>query len=67
MINIHQGIFRYNRLTSSDKPAPALFQQVMNTVPTGLTGTTAYIDNILIASETQDELFNRLFSVCKQI
>ena len=39
----------------------------MDAMLTGLTGTAAFIDDIIIASETQDELLNRVFSVFEQV
>ena len=59
-INTHQGLLRYNQLTFSVKSASVLFKQVMDAMLTGLTGTAAFIDDIIV-SETQDELLNRLF------
>ena len=46
---------------------PALFQQVLDAMLTGLTGNAAFINNTIITSETRDELFNHLLSVFKQI
>ena len=54
--------FPYKRLTFDVKSVPALFQQVMDAMLTGLTGTAAFIDDIIIARETLDELLNCLFS-----
>lgn len=46
---------------------PALFQQMMDAMMTALTGTTAFINDIIIASETPDVLLNHLFSAFEQI
>ena len=34
---------------------------------TGLTGIAVYTDDIIVAAESQDELFGRLFSVYSRI
>lgn len=54
-INIHKGLFRYNRLPFCMKSVPVLFQQTMDAMMTGLTGGTGFID-ISVAEVTQDEL-----------
>lgn len=58
MINTHKGLFQYNRLTFGVKSAPALSQQVTDAILTGLNRTAPFIDDVIIASETQDEQFN---------
>ena len=60
MINTHKGLFSNNQLTFSVNSVPPLFQQMMDAMPTGLIGIATFTDNIIVASETQDELLNRL-------
>ena len=41
---LHMGLFCYNQLTLSVKPAPVLFQHIMDAMLTGFTGTAAFTD-----------------------
>ena len=66
-INTHKGLFRFNRLSFGVKPAPAIFQQTMDAMLTGLTGVAAFIDDIIVTAASQDELLQRLFSVFSRI
>lgn len=50
-INTHKGIYKLNRLPFGLKVAPALFQQVMDTMLAGLEFGTAYLDDILVKSK----------------
>ena len=59
-INTHRGLFRYTRLPFGVKSAPAIFQQLMDTMLTGITGATAYLDDIIIVGKTEQELFAHL-------
>ena len=61
-INTHKDLFRCNRLSFGVKLAPAIFQQKMDTMLTGLPGVATYIDDIIVAAAFQDELLHRLFS-----
>ncbi|CAH8609833.1 unnamed protein product [Dicrocoelium dendriticum] len=66
-INTHRGLYQYNRLPFGVKTAPAIFQQVMDAMLTGLTGAAAYLDDIIIMGGTQEELFQRLDDVMMRI
>ncbi|CAH8589626.1 unnamed protein product [Dicrocoelium dendriticum] len=66
-INTHRGLYQYNRLPFGVKTAPAIFQQVMDAMLTGVTGAAAYLDGIIIMGSTQDELFQRLDDVLQRI
>ena len=49
-INTHRGLYKFDRLVFGIKVAPAIFQQVMNTMLGGFDFTFAYLDVIVISS-----------------
>ena len=52
----HRGLFDYNVMPFGLTNAPAIFQELMNGVLEGLSDfTTAYLDDILIYSETLEK------------
>ena len=55
-INIHRGLFQFTRLPLGVKTAPAIFQQIMDTMLTGVEGTAAYLDDIIIVGQSNQEL-----------
>lgn len=66
-INTHRGLYRYNRLPFGVKCAPAIFQQIMDTMLSGLPFAMAYMDDIVIASPSLaahqkhvEEVFSRI-------
>ena len=61
-INTHKGLFQFCRLPFGVKSAPAIFQQTMDTMLTGLPGVSAYIDDIIITGTTPEELLHHLTS-----
>ncbi|PIO73744.1 hypothetical protein TELCIR_04276 [Teladorsagia circumcincta] len=67
VINTHKGLFRYNRLPFGIKTAPAIFQQVMNKMVTGLQGVAAYLDHILVSGRTEQEHKENLLAVFGRI
>ena len=54
-INTHRGLYRYERLAFGVKVAPAIFQQVMDTMLGGLDSAIAYLDDIIIASKNMEQ------------
>ena len=62
-INTYKGLFQFCRLPFDIKSAPAIFQQTMDTMLTGLPGVSAYIDDIIITGTTPEELLHHLTSV----
>lgn len=48
IINTHIGLFQYNRLSFGIKPAPAIFQEAMDQMISGLQGVIAYMDDLFI-------------------
>ena len=59
-INAHKGLFQFIRLPFGVKSDPAIFQQTMDTMLTGLRGVSAYIDDIIETGTTPEELQHRL-------
>ena len=54
-INTHKGLFRYTRLPFGVKSAPAIFQQVIDSILKDIRGVRAYMDDILIGGRTREE------------
>ena len=66
-INTHKGLFRYNRLPFRAKTAPSIFQQTMDAMLTGITGATAFLDDIIVSGTSLNELLQQLISVFERI
>lgn len=60
-------MYKFNRLSFSIKVAPAIFQQVMDTMLSGLDFGVAYLDNILLKSENLEEHKENIFKVFRRI
>jgi hypothetical protein len=66
-INTHRGLFQYTRLPFGVKTAPAIFQQVIDAMITGLPGTAAYLDDIILMGRSTEELQSRIVAVLQRI
>lgn len=66
-INTHKGIFKLKRLPFGLKVAPAIFQQIMDTMLAGLEFSMAYLDDILIKSENLQDHKKHVKEVFKRI
>jgi transposase InsO family protein len=55
VLNTHKGLFRYNRLTYGIASAPAIFQNVMESLLAGITHTGVYLDDLIITGRTEEE------------
>ncbi|CAH8430770.1 unnamed protein product [Dicrocoelium dendriticum] len=66
-INTHRGLYQFNRLPFGVKSAPAIFQQIMDTMLAGLSGVAAYLDDIIIKASTFRELTERLEAVLHRV
>nr|VZI07107.1 unnamed protein product [Spirometra erinaceieuropaei] len=53
--NTHRGLFQYTRLSFGVKTTPALFQQTMNAMLSGIPGTAGYLDDIIIVGRSPAE------------
>ena len=54
-INTHREIFKFNRLTLGIKVTPDIFQQIVDKIVNGLDFAVAYLEDILLKSETPEE------------
>ncbi|EGT45435.1 hypothetical protein CAEBREN_28903, partial [Caenorhabditis brenneri] len=66
-INTHRGLYEYQRLVFGAKTAPAVFQRIMDKMITGLSGVTAYLDDVIIIGRSVQEHNDNLFEVFKRI
>ncbi|BHF61010.1 hypothetical protein SprV_0100398000 [Sparganum proliferum] len=66
-INTHRGLFQYTRLPFGVKTAPALFQQTMNAMLSGIPGTAGYLDDIIIVGRSPVELQDRVCAVLERV
>lgn len=66
-VNTHLGLFRYLRLPFGAKPAPAIFQSVMEQILRNMPGVQVYLDDILIGGKSLDECYSRLEHVLQRL
>ncbi|BHF62224.1 hypothetical protein SprV_0200520500 [Sparganum proliferum] len=66
-INTHRGLFQYTRLPFGVKTAPAIFQQTMNAMFSGIPGTAGYLDDIIIVGRSPAELQDRVCAVLERV
>ena len=66
-ISTHKGLFKFNRLVFGIKVAPAIFQQIIDTMLSGLDFSIGYLDDILMTSETIEQHRKHVFQVFKRI
>ena len=66
-IATHKGLFKFNRLAFGIKVAPAIFQQVIDTMLSGLDFSIGYLDDILMKSESIDQHKKHVFQVFERI
>ena len=66
-IHTHRGLYRLRQLPFGLKVAPSLFQQIMDTMFSGLEYAMAYLDDILIKSENFEEDKSHSRKVFKRI
>ena len=55
VINTHKGMFRYTRLPFGISSAPSIFQRVIEGLLQGISGVVTYLDDILIAGNTEEQ------------
>ena len=54
-INTEKGQYRFNRLPFGAKVAPGIFKQIMDTLLNDIDFAIAYLEDILIKSESQEQ------------
>lgn len=60
IIATHKGYFQYKRLPFGVNFAPALFQKTMDQILTGLDKTASYIDDVIVAGDSEQDLLENL-------
>lgn len=65
VINIHKGLYRYNRLPLGIASAPAVFQRTMEAILKGIPNMSEYLNDILAAGKTEQEHLDTLDKVIK--
>ena len=63
----HVGTYRYTRTPFGIKSAPSAFQRIISQILNGLEGTLVYLDDILIAAKTREELRIRTAAVQRRL
>ena len=66
-INTHRGIYKFERLAFGIKVATAIFQQVMDTMLSGLDFVCAYLDDIVIVSKSTEEHHRQIHDVFERM
>ncbi|XP_014775807.1 uncharacterized protein K02A2.6-like [Octopus bimaculoides] len=66
-INTHKRLYKSNRLPFGIKLAPGIFQQVMDIMLTGSDFAVAYLDDILIKSESHGQHAEHVKNVFERI
>ena len=65
-INTDRGLYIYERLPFGVKVAPAIFQQIMDTMLGGLDFAIAYLDDIIIAGRNMEQHKDHIYQVFKR-
>ncbi|KAA3675571.1 uncharacterized protein DEA37_0000796 [Paragonimus westermani] len=65
-INTHRDIYQYTRLPFGFKTPQTIFQRVMDAMLSGLPGTVAYLDDIIIHGRTRDDLREWIAAVLRR-
>ena len=66
-VNMHKGLYRYQRLPFGVASAPAIFQRTMESVLQGLTNVCVYLDDILVSGRSMQEHLVNLEEVLKRL
>ncbi|PIC15867.1 hypothetical protein B9Z55_022683 [Caenorhabditis nigoni] len=66
-INTHRGLYQYQRLAFGAKTAPMIFQRIMDKMIAGLSGVTAYLDDIIVVGGTEEEHAKNLLKLFARI
>ena len=66
-INTHRGLYQYNRLPFGVASAPAVFQQLMETVLQGAKGVVCYLDDVMVTGKDEQDHFQNLDEVLRRL
>ena len=64
-INMHKGLFQYNRLVFGVTSSPAIWQRAIDQVLQGIPGTQCILDDMIVSGKTDEEHLENLESVLK--
>ncbi|XP_017476105.1 PREDICTED: uncharacterized protein K02A2.6-like isoform X2 [Rhagoletis zephyria] len=63
VINTHRGLYTFNRLAPGVKSAPGAFQQVMESLLSGIRGVFPYLDDVVIATKSKEQNINAVIQI----
>ena len=66
-INNHLGLFRYTRLPFGVAASPAIFQQTMDSVLSGLNGVGGILDDLIVTGPNVKEHLRNLENTLKRL
>lgn len=66
-VSTHKGLYRLRRLPFGLSSAPAIFQAAIDQIISGLPGTVAYLDDVLVGGSTREEAYRRLEMVLQRL
>ena len=66
-VNIHKGLYRYNRLPFGVSSAPSIFQRTMENLLQGVKNVSVYIDDIVITGASTEEHLQTLDVVLEKL
>ncbi|XP_040169841.1 uncharacterized protein K02A2.6-like [Anopheles arabiensis] len=66
-INTHKGLYRFNRLPPGVKTAPGAFQQIVDSMLSGLEGVAGYMDDIIVGGADEESHLKNLRAVLIRI
>ena len=61
------GLYKYLRMPFGMRNAPATFQRIVNHVIRDLDGVSAYLDDLLVVSETWEEHIKKLYNLFSRL
>lgn len=67
VINTDRGLYEHNRLPCGIASTPAIFQQVLESLLSGLKGVVVYLDDNLITGQTRAEHLKTLATVLQHL
>ena len=67
IINTHWSLFQYTWLSFGIKTAPIIFQQIMDTMLTGVEGAAACLDDIIVVCQSKQDLTEQTNKVLTHI
>ena len=66
-INTHRGLFQYQGLPFGVSSAPGIFQRAIDYLVKGIPHVAAYMDDILLTGETQEQHLRNLTAVLERL